>query len=79
VVGILKDLLLSRAAGLRAKPEGGLSPGRHLCRADSQGREARRPAGDAVHQIRLRDQPQDREGTRPRHADDHPDDRQRGD
>ena len=42
-----------------------ISPGRRLRRPDSQGREARRPAGHAVDQVRVRDQPQDRQGTRP--------------
>ena len=44
---------------------GHLSPGRHLYRPDSQGREARRPAGPAGHQSRTGHQPQDREGARP--------------
>src|SRR3977135_3871892 len=34
----------------------------------SQGREAGRPAGDAVHQVRVRHQPQDRQGARPDRA-----------
>ena len=42
-----------------------LSPGRRLRRADSQGREAGRPAGHAVHQVRVRHQPQDRQDARP--------------
>src|SRR5262249_41567524 len=45
-----------------------LSPGRHLCRAHSQGRKAGRPAGGAVDQIRARAQPQDSQGTQPRRA-----------
>ena len=44
-----------------------VSPGRHLHRAHSQGREARRPAGHAVRQVRAGAQPQDRQGARPRH------------
>ena len=49
---------------LRDQPYRCLSPGRHLRRADSQGRAARRPAGDAVNQVRARAQPQDRQGAR---------------
>ena len=45
-----------------------LSPSRHLRRTNSQGREAGRPAGHAVDQIRVRDQPEDRQGARPRHS-----------
>jgi hypothetical protein len=30
---------------------GCLSPGRHLCRAESQGQKAGRPAGQALHQF----------------------------
>jgi putative tryptophan/tyrosine transport system substrate-binding protein len=37
---------------------------RNLRRPDSQRRQARRPTGRASDQIRVRDQPQDREGTR---------------
>ena len=43
-----------------------VSPSRHLRRPDSQGRKARRPAGRSGDQVRVRDQPQDREGARPR-------------
>ena len=39
--------------------------GRRLHRPDSQGREARRPAGPAVHESRADHQPQDRQGARP--------------
>ena len=39
-----------------------------LCRSHPQGREARRPAGAGPDQIRARDQPQGREGTRARRA-----------
>ena len=46
---------------LRAQHYRRLSPSRHLRRADSQGGEAGRPAGHAVHQIRVRAQPQDRQ------------------
>src|SRR4051812_40210127 len=34
-------------------------------RTDSQGRKARRPAGQSGHQVRVRDQPENRQGTRP--------------
>jgi putative ABC transport system substrate-binding protein len=47
------------------------SPGRHLCRSNSQGREARRLASVAADQIRSRHQSQDGESARPdgaRHA-----------
>jgi putative ABC transport system substrate-binding protein len=43
-----------------------VSPSRHLRRAHSQGREACRLASHAVHQIRVRAQPEDRQGARPR-------------
>ena len=43
-----------------------VSSGRRLCRAHSQGREARRPAGRAADQVRVGDQSQDRQGARPR-------------
>jgi hypothetical protein len=45
-----------------------LSPGRRVHRPDSQGREARRPTGHPVDQIRVRDQPQHRQGIRPHHS-----------
>jgi putative transposase len=48
-----------RSDELRGQPHGCLSPSRHLRRADSQGREAGRPARDAGHEIRVRAQPQD--------------------
>src|SRR5262249_12008180 len=56
-----------------------LSTSRSLCRADSQGREACRPAGHAIHQIRASDQPQDRQGARPRRAGSATRARRRGD
>ena len=56
-----------------------ISPGRRLCRPDSQGREAGRPAGRAADQVRVRHQPQDREGARPRSAADAARPRRRGD
>ena len=43
-----------------------LSPGWRLCRPHSQGREAGRPAGHAADKVRVGDQPQDRQGARPR-------------
>ena len=48
-------------------------------RTDSQGRKARRPAGRSGHQVRVRDQPQDRQGARPRRAADAARPRRRGD
>src|SRR5262249_6096706 len=54
-----------RADELRNKHHRRISPGRRIHRPDSQGREARRPAGHAVDQIRVRDQPQHRRGIRP--------------
>ena len=42
-----------------------ISPGWRLHRPDSQGREARRPTGHTVEQVRVRDQPQHRQGIRP--------------
>ena len=49
---------------------GRVASSRRLHRPDPQGREARRPAGDAVHQVRVRRQLQDRQGARPRNAAD---------
>ena len=51
----------------------------NLCRADPQGREARRPAGPAADQVRARHQPQDRQGARPRSPADAARPRRRGD
>jgi ABC-type uncharacterized transport system substrate-binding protein len=56
-----------------------VSSGRHLRRADSQGREASRLAGHAVYQVRVRAQSQDRQGARPRHTADAARARRRGD
>src|SRR5215831_5679326 len=42
-----------------------ISPGRRVHRPDSQGREARRPTGLTVGQVRVRHQPQHRQGIRP--------------
>ena len=39
-----------------------------LCRSHPQGREASRPAGAGADQVRAGDQPQDRQGARPRRA-----------
>src|SRR5262245_52773312 len=55
------------------------APGRHLCRPDSQGREARRSPGHAVDQVRVRDQPQYRQGIRPQLPTRATRDRRRGD
>ena len=52
---------------------------RHLRGEGSQGREAGRPAGGAVGQVRLRHQPEDREGARPRIPSAAPRHRRRGD
>src|SRR5262249_3978138 len=68
-----------RPAELWHQPGRRLSPGRHLCRPRAQGREARRPAGGAAHQVRAGDQPQDCEGARPRGVTDLARDRRRGD
>ena len=45
-----------------------LSPSRRLYRADSQGRETRRPAGPAGNESRAVHQPQGRQGARPHRA-----------
>jgi putative ABC transport system substrate-binding protein len=64
------DLPISRICGgrwpdeLRPQLPRSLSPSRHLCREDSQWREAGGPPGDAIGQVRIRDQPQSREDTR---------------
>src|SRR5262249_17985221 len=65
-------------AELRLEYRGELSPGRRLRRQDSQGREARRFAGDTTHQVRARDQSEDREGARPRSSPDATRPRRRG-
>jgi len=63
-------LCLSRASRsgrtdrLRRQPIGSVSPSRQLRGADPQGREARRPAGRVAHKVRIRAQPQDRQGVR---------------
>ena len=52
---------------------------RGLHRPHTQGRETRRPAGSGTDQIRTGDQPQDRQGARPRSAADAARPRRRGD
>ena len=54
-------------------------PGRHLCRQDPQGRQARRSAGPATDQIRAGHQSQDRQGARPDDPAVDPRPRRRGD
>ena len=67
-----RDLSLSRGCrsrrvdGLRSRSSRYVSSGRRLHRSNTQGRQARRPAGLAVDQIRVRHQPANGEGTRPR-------------
>src|SRR5262249_48106801 len=51
---------------LRNKHHRRISPGQCVHWPDSQGREARRPADHAVDQVRVRDQPQHRQGFRTR-------------
>src|SRR6266511_4046468 len=50
-----------------------------LRRSHPQGREAGRPAGAGADQVRAGDQPQDRQGARPRHAGNRAGPRRRGD
>jgi len=64
---------------LRNRYQRNVSPSRHLCRPNSQGGQASRPACGAANQIRAGHQPQDGEGTRPHGAADHADDGRRGD
>src|SRR5262249_38773802 len=54
-----------RSDELRSKHHRRISPGRRVHRPDSQGREARRPTGLTVGQVRVRHQPQHRQGIRP--------------
>ena len=54
-------------------------PGRHLCRQDHQGREARRPADRAAHNTRACRQFESSESSRPHHPTDPPRPRRRGD
>ncbi len=54
-------------------------PSRRLRRPHPQGREAGRPAGASADQVRTGDQPQDRQGARPRRAGDRARARRRGD
>ena len=49
---------------LRSESRGCLSPGWHLCRSDTQGRETSQFAGGFADQVRICDQPQDRKGAR---------------
>src|SRR5262245_5542726 len=56
-----------------------MAAGRILRRSDSQGREPRRSAGAGADEIRVRHQPEDREGARPRTAGEIAYDRRRGD
>ncbi len=56
-----------------------LSSSRRLYRQHPQGRQARRPAGRAVDQVRVRHQPANGEGARHRGAGNAPRDRRRGD
>ena len=58
---------------------GQLSSSRRLYRPHPQGREARRPAGRAVDQVRVRHQPANRESARPRRAADAARHHRRGD
>jgi putative tryptophan/tyrosine transport system substrate-binding protein len=58
---------------------GHVPSGRHLHRPNPQGREARRPAGGAVNQIRVRHQPANRQNARHRGAQPDPIGRRRGD
>ena len=55
---------------LRARPDRSVPARGRLCRPHSQGREAGRPAGAGADQVRAGDQPQDRQGARPRRAAD---------
>jgi ABC transporter substrate binding protein len=62
-----RNLPLSRICGgrradeLRREPLRSLSRGRYLCGEDSQWREAGKPPGDTIGQVRAGDQPEDRE------------------
>ena len=51
-----------RSGELRRQQRRCVASGRPLCRPDSQRRQARRPAGDAIDQARADHQPQDRAG-----------------
>src|SRR4029453_18626069 len=50
---------------LRPEPLRGLATNRRLCRPHPEGREARRPPRRAANEVRVRDQSQDRQGSRP--------------
>src|SRR5262245_9271891 len=64
---------------LRHEPHRGISADRHLYRPHPQGRQARRPAGRPVDEIRLRHQFDHRQGTRPRYSTNATRPRRRGD
>jgi putative ABC transport system substrate-binding protein len=57
---------------MSCEPSRLLATGWNLCRSHPQGREARRPASAAVHQVRSCHQPQNRKGSPPRHSSRHP-------
>ena len=54
-----------RPDGLRRRPSRAVAARRDLRRQDPEGRQARRPARGAAHQVRAGHQPQDRQGARP--------------
>src|SRR5262249_33673360 len=64
---------------LRRQPSGRVSPGRHLLRPHSQGRQTGRSAGAAAHEVRAGHQSCDCEGARPRYSADAARPRRRGD
>src|SRR5262249_30865725 len=68
-----------RADELRDRSCGHVASGRHLHRSNPQGRQARRPAGAAVDEIRVRHQSANGQGARPRRAFAPPATRRRGD
>jgi len=67
-----------RADELRSRPAGCLSPSRRIYRPRPQGRQACRPAGHAIEQVRAGHQQSDREGSRPDGAVDAARPRRRG-
>src|SRR5262249_51249543 len=64
---------------LRPRHHRPVPPRRQLRRSHPQGREASRPSCAGTDQVRTRDQPQDRQGTRPRHPGNRGRPRRRGD
>src|SRR5262249_56171037 len=64
---------------LRNQVSGSVSPTWRVRRSHPEGREARRPAGDAAGKVRARHQSQDRQNARPRSAAVAPRPRRRGD